>query len=286
MGVAEHIKSLTAPEFVVVLVAGILYGVGSILLLDKSKKHKFFLPYFYLGLSAMLVAVGKVFDIVWDKSEGIKNDYPLHAALILETISASIMILALFRLLQVWHQVGLRGGGSGTSTLSIIAPTITVIIMVVSIVGDVLLVRQDQLAEEDEEDVNQTHTALLVKFGGNFGNVILVLIYMGLVVYLVFATKRRGTMSPSATTPITANLANIRKNPNLLVPVLALLGILILIRNGFSTANLGSMAFSDDSEEYQDMGWSFYVGLVAIPEILVIIVAFLYDLTQVKNGVE
>ena len=218
----------------------------------------------------VLVAVGKVFDIVWDKSEGIKNEYPLHAALILETISASIMILALFRLIQVWHQVGQRGGGSGTRTLSIVAPTVTAIIMVVSIVGDILLVRQDQLSGDGEEDVSQTHMALLVKFGGSAGNITLVLIYMGLVIYLAYATKRRTTMSPSATTPITANLASIRKNPSLLVPTLALLGILILIRNAFVMATLGLMAFSDDSEGQEDMGWSFYVGLIAVPEILVI----------------
>ncbi|KAI9259620.1 hypothetical protein BDA99DRAFT_513734 [Phascolomyces articulosus] len=285
MGVTEHILSLTAPEFVVVVVAGILYGIGAILLFDKSKKYKFFLPYFYLGLSALLMAVGKVFDIVWDKSEGIKNDYPLHASLILQTIGTSVVILALFRLLQVWHQVGLRRGGSGTRTLSILAPVVTFLVMVVSVVGDVLIVKQDQAAEEEggEEDVDQTHMALMIKFAGSLGNIVLVLVYIGLVIYLAFVTKRRATVS----TPTTANLGSIRSNPSLLVPVLLIIGTLILIRSAFYMAMVGTMAFSeDDIEEQENMGWPIYVGLIVVPEIAVILIAFIYDLTQVKNGVE
>ncbi|KAI9484587.1 hypothetical protein BDB00DRAFT_127944 [Zychaea mexicana] len=235
------------------------------------------------------MAVAKVFDIVWDKSEGIKSDYPLHASLILETIGSTFMILALFRLLQVWQQVGLRGGGSGTRVLSLLAPITTFLVMVICIAGDIFLIKQD-LVEEDggEEDVEKTHTALLIKFVGALLFVVLTLVYMGLVMYLAHATKRCGTgIAAAASSAATTYLSNVRSNPSLLIPVLATLGILTLIRFSYYMALVGNMAFSqDDLDDEETLSWPLYVGLIVVPEIGAIIVAFLYDLTQVKNGVE
>ncbi|KAI8150342.1 hypothetical protein BJV82DRAFT_586822, partial [Fennellomyces sp. T-0311] len=277
MSVTDHIRSFTAPEFIVALVSGILYGIGAILMFDKSKRHKFFLPYFYLGAGALLCTLAKVFDIVWDKSEGIQNDFPLHASLLLETIASIFPILALFRLLQVWQQVGLRGGENATRWLSLTAPVIALIAMVICVVGDVILVQQDQAAEEGEEDEAQTHKGLLVKFVGSIINIVLLLTYMGLVIYLAHATgqRRRAT--------ITTNTG--RSNPNFLVAVLAVLGLLTLIRWTYYLAMVGAMTLSHVLED-ETIGWPLFVGLIVVPEIGAMVVAILYDLTRVKNGVE
>lgn len=214
----------------------------------------------------MLYSVAEVFDLVWNRSEGEKSDFPLHASLLLLTFGATFFLLALFRLLETWQQVGMR---EGRRSLSMLAPGAILIAMLISMVGDVLMVQQDQAAEHDDEDVAKTRVALQLQTAGAVMNLVI------LVVFFVFL----------------GSLARRRKGQSVLAIVLACLGGLVMIRWIYNSYLLGSMLMhvmqAEDADYSVDLpGWPVFIGLFIVPEILAIALSILYDLTQVKNGVE
>lgn len=214
----------------------------------------------------VLYSVAEVFDLVWNRSEGEKSDFPLHASLLLLTFGATFFFLALFRLLETWQQVGMR---EGRRSLSLLAPGAILIAMLISMVGDVLMVQQDQAAEHDEEDVTKTRVALQLQTAGAAMNLVI------LVLFFIFL----------------GSLARRRKGQSVLAIVLACLGGLILIRWIYYSYLLGSMLMTvmqaEDADYSVDLpGWPVSIGLFIVPEILAIALSILYDLTQVKNGVE
>ncbi|KAI7876545.1 hypothetical protein K492DRAFT_21237 [Lichtheimia hyalospora FSU 10163] len=157
----------------------------------------------------------------------------------------------------------------GRRSLSMIAPGAILIAMLISMVGDVLMVQQDQAAEQDDEDVAKTRVALQLQTAGAVMNLVILVMFFVLL----------------------ASLARHRKGQSVLAIVLATLGGLILIRWIYNSYLLCSMLMNVMQAE--DAGytielpeWPVFIGLFIVPEILAIALSILYDLTQVKNGVE
>lgn len=225
---------------------------------------------------AVLYAVAQVFLLVWDRDmegdEEHRNPFPLHSVLILTTLGSSFVMLALYRLVQVWREIGLKGGDS--SMLRVAAPLGVAVSTVLSLVGDVILLRLD---EEEHEDTGgivwSSRKALLVKGVGSLVGLVLLLIYIALIVVTAVQQRRgrRGTADHQS-----------------LVPVLLVLGILAIVHwSYFAVVVLSSalpLADTSMDSDCNSGNWQLATGLIAAPDIVLLATAFLYDLTRVKNG--
>ncbi|KAI9320647.1 hypothetical protein BX666DRAFT_1218249 [Dichotomocladium elegans] len=266
---ADCLLYLTSPTFIPGIIEGVLYGIGAIVLLDKSKRNKFFLSYFYLGSGTLLYAVSEVFDIVWNQAQEEHSYFPLHAALLLKTFGGVFFLLGLFRLLETWQRVGMR---QGRRVLSVMAPMMICVAGLLSMIGDIFLVQQDQAEHEEEIEGDatpglsgKTRTAVILETAGTSINLGMLLVYF--IILCVLARKRR-------------------QGQTVLVVVLGTLGLLITIRWAYYGFMLITLLLTEPGAADRIPGWAVYMGCTVLPEILVIFLAIFYDLAQVKDGVE
>lgn len=208
-----------------------------------------------------------MFKIVWDREgQSMENDFPLHAALVLTTLGSAFVFLGLFRLIQVWHQVG-HGRGTQRANPKL-APLIVAVVTILGLAANIILIQKDK---QEQEDTQLTHHALSITAAFSAICIVLTILYLGLLLYCAHTQKRM--------------------RQGRLVLSLAALGVLMLIRWSYATY-LGVSAVAlydqrhDDLAVNEDLSLPLYIGLIAAPEILFLVVAILCNLVEVKNGAE
>lgn len=196
----------------------------------------------------------------------MENDFPLHAALVLTTLGSAFVFLALFRLIQVWHQVG-HGRGAQTANPKL-APLIILVVTILGLIADIILIQEDK---QVQEDTHLTHVALSLAAAVSAICIVLTVVYLSLLFYCAYTQKRM--------------------RQGRLVLSLAALGVLTLIRWCYSTfLSISVVARYDEQQDdlivSDNLLLPLYLGFIVAPEVLLLALAILCNLVEVKNGAE
>ncbi|KAI9486418.1 MAG: hypothetical protein EXX96DRAFT_42246 [Benjaminiella poitrasii] len=223
------IRSFTMPTFIPSIVFSAFGGLLTVLLYEKFIRKDCFLPYLYFGTTALLYSVANIFLIIFIHEEkeidrlsvehkiDVTHENALYGSLIISAVGLFFVNLACFRSLhELWIVCGYYLG-KPFFTLSMFV--LSCIPFCLTVIGNIVLIAE---SNKEEEMSAQVKIALILKMIGASCNVILILLYLGLL-YTYYAlnneiaTDERTVESPS-------------KDKQRLVFLLFLVNLLVLIR--------------------------------------------------------
>lgn len=214
----------------------------------------------------------------------LTHEFALYASLIIASLGSFFINLGSFRLLEIWVRRGQRKNTHLASYyLTVIAIILSMVPVIFSIAGDVVLIHE---SSQEHEMSEQVRVALILKLIGAICNIVLVLLYIVLCIcyawsaYISNTYERAMSRKMSQTAPMPSKSTVVYQTFNRVVSLLLILGILILLRFAYdfyivvAIINLGPI-------------WDLYTYLVLVVAdgLILLIVTYSSSLTLVSEPI-
>ncbi|KAK4521418.1 uncharacterized protein ATC70_012033 [Mucor velutinosus] len=295
------VRSFTTPVFIPAIVFSAISGLLAVAFYEKFVRKEYFLPYLYFGNTALMYAVAHIFLIIFISEDNIVEDslenrqanldnvdltheFALYTSLILTSLGSFFINLGSFRLLEIWVRRGQHKNTHLASYyLTVIAIFLSVIPVVFSVAGDVVLIHE---SSQEHEMADQVKVALILKLMGALCSIILVLLYIGLCVCYSWSAYISNTCEKAIgrrllqPTLMLSKPAIVDQTFKRVVASLLMLGLLIMLRFVYdfyivvAIINLGPI-------------WDVYTYLVLVVAdgVILLMVAYSSSMTLVSEPV-
>ncbi|GAA5800115.1 hypothetical protein HPULCUR_005537 [Helicostylum pulchrum] len=220
-----------------------------------------------------------------DNEEDVKSiahENALYGSLIIAAVGSYFAILGLLRLLEIWIRVGLRRNlHLSKYYLGVLTAILSAIPFIIVICGDVLLIRESGLQED--EDPEKVKKALTLRLIASIFNVLLLLFYFIICLAYAWSTYisnviEKTLIKSEANSISTETIALVQKTFKKTLLMLIVLGLLTLARF-LHDLYVTALVIRDGPV------WdaNSYLVLVVIDGLALLIVTYLCNLSNVKE---
>lgn len=216
-----------------------------------------------------------------ENDKDITHVNALYGSVIIAEVGSYFAIIALIRLLEVWIRIGLqRNLHLSKYYLGILTALLSAIPFIFSLSGDIILIKE---SNNDDEMMKQVRKALILKLIGATCNIVLVLFYLSLCLSYAFSAftsniAEKSCLKSNTSVLSTEKKEQVEKTFRETIIMLLVLGFLALARFIY---DLYVVAVVIKTGPFWDV--YTYLVLVVVDGIAFLVVAFLLDLSQVKE---
>ncbi|GAA5816010.1 hypothetical protein MFLAVUS_009532 [Mucor flavus] len=282
--IAENlVRCLTTPTLIPSILYSVLGGILTFAIYDKYVRKGYFLPYIYFGTTAQRQYLeSHEGDNEQEDVKSIAHENALYGSLIIAAVGSYFAILGLLRLLEIWIRVGLqRNLHLSKYYLGILTAILSAIPFIIVICGDVLLIKESGLQED--EDSEQVKKALTLRLIASIFNVLLILFYFIICLAYAWSTYisnviEKTLLKSEKNSISTKTIALVQKTFKKTLSMLIVLGLLSLARF-LHDLYVTALVIKDGPV------WdaNSYLVLVVIDGLALLTVTYLCNLSNVKE---